>query len=60
LRQELAVRLYQKDLLSFGKARELAKMNKWVFHTLLSEGKILRRYDVDDVQEDLQTLEGLN
>ncbi len=28
VRQELAVRLYQKGLLSFGKARKLAQMSK--------------------------------
>ena len=37
LRREVAVRLYQKGLLSFGKARELAEMSKWDFHLLLGE-----------------------
>ncbi|MEQ8973303.1 MAG: UPF0175 family protein [Coleofasciculus sp. C1-SOL-03] len=34
LRQELAIRLYQKGILSFAKARELAEMTKWQFHEL--------------------------
>lgn len=34
---ELAIRLYQKGLLSFGKARELAGMAKWDFHLLLGQ-----------------------
>lgn len=59
LRQELAVRLYQKGLLSFGKARELAGMNKWEFHLLLGEEGIVRRYDVEELEEDLKTLEAL-
>jgi predicted HTH domain antitoxin len=59
LRQELAVRLYQKGLLSFGKARELAGMTKWEFHFLLGEEGILRRYDVEELEEDLKTLEAL-
>ena len=42
LRQELAIRLYQKGLLSFGKARELAAMGKWEFHQLLVSGRINR------------------
>jgi len=29
IRQELAVRLYQKGLLTFGKVRQLAEMSKW-------------------------------
>jgi len=59
LRRELAVRLYQKGLLSFGKARELAGMTKWEFHLLLGEEGIVRRYDVEELQEDLKTLEAL-
>lgn len=59
LRRELAVRLYQKGLLSFGKARELAGMSKWEFHLLLGEEGIVRRYDVEELEEDLKTLEAL-
>ena len=57
LRRELAVRLYQKGLLSLGKARELAVMSKWEFHLLLGEEGIIRRYDVEELKEDLKTLE---
>ena len=60
LRRELAVRLYQKGLLSFGKARELAGMSKWEFHFLLGEEGIVRRYDEADLTEDLRTLEVLD
>jgi len=59
LRQELAVRLYQKGLLPFGKARELAGMSKWEFHVLLGDEGIVRRYDVEELKEDLRTLEAL-
>ena len=59
LRRELAVRVYQKGLLSFGKARELAEMSKWEFHLLLGEEGIVRRYDVEELGEDLRTLEAL-
>jgi predicted HTH domain antitoxin len=41
LRQELAVRLYEKGLLSLGKARELAQMGKWDFHELLAQEQIV-------------------
>jgi predicted HTH domain antitoxin len=57
LRQELAVRLYQKGLLSFGKARELAEMSKWQFHYLLGQEGIERSYDVEELEVDLETLE---
>jgi len=60
LRRELALRLYAKDLLSFGKARQLAGMSKWEYHFLLGEEGIPRRYDLDELQKDLETLEGLD
>jgi predicted HTH domain antitoxin len=59
LRRELAVRLYQKGLLPFGKARDLASMTKWEFHSLLGEEEIVRRYDLEELQADLKTLETL-
>lgn len=60
LHRELAIRLYQKGLLSFGKARELAGMSKWEFHLLLGEEGIIRRYDVEELEKDLETLEALD
>ena len=59
LRTELAIRLYQKGILSFGKSRELAQMNKWEFHNLLGQEKIERSYDLEELSADLNTLETL-
>jgi len=59
LQQELAIRLYQKGLLSFGKARELAALSKWGFHDLLSQEGIERSYDEEELENDLATLEAL-
>jgi predicted HTH domain antitoxin len=59
LKRELAIRLYEKRLLSFGKARELAGMTKWEFHSRLGEEDILRNYDVEELEKDLKTLEEL-
>jgi predicted HTH domain antitoxin len=59
LRQELAIRLYQKALLSFGKARELAGINKWAFHVLLGNEGVTRSYDLEELRQDLATLERL-
>jgi predicted HTH domain antitoxin len=60
VQRELAVRLYQKGLLSFGKARELAQMTKWEFHSLLGDEAIDRSYDLEELENDLKTLEQLN
>jgi predicted HTH domain antitoxin len=60
LKRELAIRLYEKGLINFGKARELSEMSRWAFHELLGEEGILRRYDVEELEEDLKTLEALD
>lgn len=59
LRRELAVRLYEKGLLSFGKAREVAGLSKWAFHELLATEGILRHYDLEELEADMDTLEAL-
>jgi len=59
LKKELAVRLYSKDLLSFGKARQLAGITRWEFHDLLGKEGVERRYGLQELEEDLKTLEKL-
>jgi predicted HTH domain antitoxin len=56
LRKELSVRLYEKGLLSLGKARQLAGMEKWDFLFLLAQEGISRQYDKDELDRDLDTL----
>ncbi len=60
LRLELAVRLYQKGILPFGKARQLAGLTKWEFHVLLGEEGIPRHYDLEELELDVKTLESLD
>ena len=59
LRQELAIHLFQRGKLSFGKAREMAGMTVWAFQQLLGSRGILVHYDVKDYEEDLATLKEL-
>ncbi len=59
LKRELALRLYSKELISFGKARQLAEMTRWEFHDLLGKEGVVRRYDVQELEDDLSTLEEL-
>ena len=54
---ELALRLYRKKLLNFGKARALANMTYWDFYELLGKEGIERNYNVSDLNDDLKTLE---
>ncbi len=56
LKLELAVHLYEQGRLSFGKARTLADMDIWRFMQLLGSRGIPTHYDIDEYEEDLQTL----
>ncbi len=51
--QVLAAALYEQDLLSFGKARELAQMDKYEFGNLLGKKCITRHYSQEDLEDDL-------
>lgn len=59
LKRELAIRLYEKRLLGFGKARQLAEMTQWEFQRLLGDEEIPRSYDVEELKKDLETLQEL-
>ncbi|TVQ57080.1 MAG: UPF0175 family protein [Spirulina sp. DLM2.Bin59] len=53
LLKELALALYTQELLSLGKARELANLNYYQFSQLLGERNIPRHYTETELQEDL-------
>jgi len=50
---ELALALYARHALSFGKARELAQMSKHEFGILLGRRGISRHYDLEDLDDDV-------
>ncbi|MBW4620675.1 MAG: UPF0175 family protein [Cyanosarcina radialis HA8281-LM2] len=53
LLKELALALYVRELLSFGKACELANLDSRQFSQLLGERNILRHYSETELAEDL-------
>ncbi len=53
LLRELAVILYARGILPFGKARQLANMEHYQFGLLLGEWNIPRQYSEIDLQDDL-------
>ncbi len=59
LKQELAVRLYQKRILSFGKAHTLSGLSKWDFHNLLGREAVEKTYDLDEFETDRENLNKL-
>jgi len=52
LKEVLAVTLYARDILSFGKACSLAGLSKREFHGLLCDREIARHYDETELAED--------
>jgi len=56
----LAIHMFKERLISFGKAAELAGMDKLTFMELLGRKGISLNYDVDDYEEDLNTLRSLD
>ncbi len=59
LKRELAVYLFQQGKLSFGKAREMTDMSAWDFQFMLGSRNISVHYDVEDYEEDRETLKEL-
>ncbi|PSB25318.1 UPF0175 family protein [Stenomitos frigidus] len=52
LRRELAIALYMQDILSFGKTRELAEMDKYEFGQLLSLRGVMQHYGLAELDDD--------
>ena len=50
---ELAVALYARSILSYGKARELAGLSKYEFGLLLGQRGVPRHYAAEDLQDDV-------
>ncbi|GCF16225.1 hypothetical protein Harman_41600 [Haloarcula mannanilytica] len=57
MKQELAVSLYARDVLSFGKARALAELSHREFQRLLGDREIPRHYTDTELAEDLDYAE---
>ena len=58
MRKELALGLYARGALGFGKARALARLSTWEFDELLGERGVIRPYGEDDLAMDLSYARG--
>ena len=58
LRQELAVALYAQELLSFGKAAELAAQDRFRFAETVAQHGIARHYGEQELKEDITYADG--
>jgi len=59
VRAELAVRLYQKRIVSLGQARRIAGLSKWEFLDLLAREKVPLHYTEEDLREDMEAIREL-
>ncbi|NJC26437.1 UPF0175 family protein [Neolewinella antarctica] len=57
IRLELACAAYRDQRLSFGKARNFAGLNHLEFQRALGARKIPRNYGIEELKEDLATIE---
>ncbi len=57
LKKELAVYFFERNLLSFGQARQLAALSVWDFLDFLRERKVPLHYDLSEYEEDLKTIQ---
>lgn len=56
LKQEIAVLLFQKEKLTLAQAARLAGMHRIAFQHLLASRHIPIHYDIDDFDQDIQSL----
>lgn len=59
LKREIAVHLFEKEKLTLGQAAHLADMNQLQFQHLLASREIPVHYDLDEFEDDLDTLKEL-
>ncbi len=58
VKTELAVSLYDRGILPFGKARALAGLSKREFHRLLGDREVDRHYTDEELDEDVEYASG--
>lgn len=56
---EIAISLYQRKILSLGKAAAFTNLHRFQFQKALSERKIAIHFSEKDLEKDLTTLENL-
>lgn len=59
LKLEIAIMLFQQDKISLGKARSLAEMSLLNFQREIASRGICIHYDVEEFEEDIQTLRSM-
>ncbi len=58
--REIAVALFQQELITLGTASQIAGMHQMEFQALLSDREICIHYDLADYQSDIESLRAHN
>jgi predicted HTH domain antitoxin len=58
--REIAIALFQQELITLGTASKIAGMHQMEFQALLSERGICIHYDLADYQDDIESLRDHN
>jgi predicted HTH domain antitoxin len=58
--REIAVALFQQELITLGTASQIADMHQMEFQALLSDREICIHYDIADYQADIESLRANN
>ena len=59
LRREIAVLLFEREKLTLGQSSRFAEMSRFQFQNLLASRGVPVHYDVEEFEQDLETLRGL-
>ena len=59
LRRELAVALFREERLTLGQACSLADMDQLAFQSILADRQIPVHYGIEELREDLLTIDAL-
>lgn len=59
LRQEVALMLFERERLTLAQAARLATMERLAFQHLVSSRNMTVHYDIEEFQEDIETLREL-
>ena len=59
IKRELSAYFFERNLLTFGQARQFAGLSVWVFLEFLRERKIPLHYDLAEYEEDSKTIREL-
>lgn len=54
--KEIALKLYARNIFTFGQARRLANLSVWEFQQLLGQHNIQRHYSETELAEDIETI----